>query len=205
MTDSGPGQAPDYNADSITVLPQPKTLYDYFDRMRERPAMWLGSGNLSALWDFANAYQCALSTHGIDEKLDPPFEEFHEFCAHYFKSASAAGWCRIILADNFGQEEQALRQFFPLFDQFRAREDVLLGRRSAMAFAHELMFQQTKWRAALPDLDQVLTVCEELVRSIFRARIAHEYDSVVRDLEGIAETHDSVARILAVAKCLGSS
>jgi hypothetical protein len=201
MTPDIPKDSSGYDAGSIQIeaTPQPTNLYDFIDRMRQRPAMWLGTAGLTALRNFTDAYQVALQTHGIDEHLDPPLHEFHDFCARYFQSTSVAGWCNIILADNFGQEEQALRQFFPLFDEFRARVDVMRGRRIVIAFSNELMFQQTKWRAALPGFDQVLKDCEGAVQNIYRARVAHAYDTLLAELEWIASTNASVRTILDAA------
>lgn len=184
---------------TIIDVDAPGTLYDHIDRMRERPAMWLGEATLTAMWRFTDAYQFALRQHGIDEHLDPPFGEFHDFCARYFQSASEAGWCRIILADNYGQEEQALRQFFPLFDQFRAREDVMRGRRIVTAFSRKIAFEQAAWRASLTAFDQTLAACKQALCDGYRARIAHEYDAVLRELEGIAKTNTGVLAILSEA------
>jgi hypothetical protein len=169
------------------------------DRMRERPAMWLYDATLTALWRFINGYQCALQQHGIEEHLDPPFGEFHDFCARYFQSSSQAGWCNITLADNFGQEEQALRKFFPLFDEFRARVDVMRSRRIVTAFAREIMFNQMAWRERLPTFDQTLERCKPALCDAYRARIAYEYDAVLRELERLAEHDRGVAGILAAS------
>jgi hypothetical protein len=184
---------------------QPGTLYDQIDRMRQRPAMWLGEATLTALWRFTDAYQFALTQHGIDEHLDPPLHEFHDFCARYFQSASEAGWCRIILADNYGQEEQALRQFFALFDEFRGRVDVMKGRRTMTAFALEIMFNQARWRTELLRFDEALAACREPLCAAFRARIAHEYDTALREVELIADTNASVSAVLEVARKIAAA
>jgi hypothetical protein len=178
---------------------KPGTLYDHIDRMRVMPVMWL-----TAMRRFTEAYQFALRQHGIDEHLDPPFQEFHGFCARYFQSSTTAGWCNIILADNFGQEEQALREFFTLFDQFRAREDVMRGRRIVTAFAREVAVHQQAWRARFPDFDRTLEACKPALCNAYRARIAHEYDAILRELERIAEQDAGVAAILDSAVKLGS-
>jgi hypothetical protein len=175
---------------------KPGTLYDQIDRMRQYPAMWLGEGTLTALWRFTDAYQFALTQHGIDEHLDPPLHEFHDFCARYFQSASEAGWCRIILANHYGQEEEALGHFFALFDEFRARVDVMKGRRIVTAFAREMMFNQAKWRAELLGFDEALSACREPLRAAFRARVAHEYDAALRDIELVADANATVRAVL---------
>jgi hypothetical protein len=192
--------APEYDATMVPMQPppQPATLYGVIDSMRERPAMYLGEATLTALWRFINGYEAASHLHGIEEERDPPFGEFHEFCARYFQSSATAGWCAIILADNFGQEEQALRQFFPLFDEFRARVDVMHGRRVVTAFAREISFNQAAWCARLPEFERTLEACRPTLCSAYFARIAHEYDAVLRDLERIAEQDAGVAAVLAV-------
>jgi hypothetical protein len=182
----------------IVINPnQPGTLYDQFDRMRQRPAMWLGEASLTALWRFTEAYQFALTQHGIDERLDPPLHEFHDFCARYFQSASEAGWCRIILANYYGQDVEALVHFFSLFDDFRARLDVMKGRRIVTAFAREIMFNQVQWRSEFPRFDEALAACREPLCAAYRARVAHEYDAALRDVELIAVTNTTVRAILA--------
>jgi hypothetical protein len=175
---------------------QPGTLYDQIDRMRQRPAMWLGEATLTALWRFTDAYQFALTQHGVDERLDPPLHEFHDFCARYFQIAAEAGWCRIILANHCGQEDEALGHFFALFDDFRARVDVMKGRRILTAFARDMMFNQVKWRTELSGFDAALAACREPLCAAFRARVAHEYDAALRDLELIAVTNATVRAVL---------
>jgi hypothetical protein len=175
---------------------KPGTLYDQIDRMRQHPAMWLGEATLTAMWRFTDAYQFALTQHGIDEHLDPPLHEFHDFCARYFQSASEVGWCRIILAHHCGQEEEALGHFFPLFDNFRDRVDVMKGRRIMTVFARDMMFNQAKWRTELSGFDEALAACREPLCAAFRARVAHEYDAALRDVELIAMTNTTVRVVL---------
>jgi hypothetical protein len=201
MTQDIPKDRPGYDVGSIQIPsgPQPTNLYDHIDRMRERPALWLGSAELTALRNFIDAYQVALQTHSIDEHLHPPIYDFHDFCARYFQSTSVAGWCNIILADHFGNEEAALGHFFSLFDDFRDRVDVMKGRRIVTAFAREIAFNQPNWRVTLPDFETVLTACREPLCAAFRARIAHEYDAALRAIEVIASTNPSVLAILDAA------
>jgi hypothetical protein len=175
---------------------QPGTLYDQIDRMRQRPAMWLGEATLTALQRFTDAYQFALMQHGIDEHLDPPLGEFHDFCARYFQSASEAGWHRIILANHYGQEEEALVHFFTLFDDFRARVDVMKGRRIITAFAREMLFNQAEWRREVSDFDTALSACREPLCAAYRARVAHEYDAALRNVALIAVTNTTVRAVL---------
>jgi hypothetical protein len=176
------------------------TLYDEIDRMRVMPAMWLGEESMTTLWHFTNAYQLALRQHGIDEKLDPPFHEFHDFCARYFQAAAEAGWYRIILAHHYGQEREALGHFFPLFDFFRERVDVMKGRRVMTAFAREMTFEQSAWRSRVRDFDQVLQDCKPMLCAAYRARVAHEYDASLRDIENLAANNDGVRAILESAR-----
>jgi hypothetical protein len=178
------------------------TLYDQIHRMRQRPAMWLGEATLTAMWRFTDAYQFALRQHGIDENLDPPFDEFNDFCARYFQVAAEVGWCRIIVANHCGQEDEALGHFFALFDQFRDRVDVMKGRRTVTAFAREVTFNQSHWRASVADFDAVPSLCGQSLCDAYHARVAHEYDAALRAIEMIALNNASVKLVLGHASVI---
>jgi hypothetical protein len=175
-------------------------LYEHIDKMRVMPAMWLGEATITALKRFIDAYQFALEQHGIEEQLDPPFHEFHDFCAKYFQAAAEAGWCRIILSDHYGQEEEALAHFFALFDDFRERTDVMKGRRVMTALAREVYFNQSHWRERLRDFDSALALIRQPLCASYRARIAHEYDAALREIEAIAERNADVRLLLQAAR-----
>jgi hypothetical protein len=78
------------------------------------------------------------------------------------------------------------------------------GRRIVTAFAREIAFNQMAWRARFPDFDRTLETFKPALCTAYRARVAHEYDAVLRDLERIAEEDAGVAAILDSAVKLGS-
>jgi len=99
-------------------------LYQEFETMRHRPALWLGSMNLTALRNYANGFAGGIDKfvkYRFDELFPLPFWFFHEFVArHYGWYESTAGWCNIILKEMQHAEEKGLLIFYELFDVFKA-------------------------------------------------------------------------------------
>jgi hypothetical protein len=67
------------------------------------------------------------------------------------------------------------------------------------------MFQQTKWRAAFPDLDRLLAKCHPPLCDAYRAHIAHEYDAILQDLEHLASDDTAIDTILNTARTKAKS
>jgi len=105
------------------------TLYELFDLVRQRPAMYFGSGKLSDFRAFLAGFQVAQDLHEVDfaAKEEPDFGRFSEWVAqHYGWEESTAGWKNIILHE-VGDEEDGLTQFFRLVDDFRARRKLAIA------------------------------------------------------------------------------
>ena len=100
-----------------------RTVYDLFDMIEHKPALFLGEHSLSALSFFFNGYTSALMAHELDlADEEPAFGGFHDYVAsHYQWRESTAGWRRIILKEAGGDEVAALDSFFSLLRAFRGR------------------------------------------------------------------------------------
>ena len=99
----------------------PKSIFELLKHVefRKRPAMWLGAAEISKLRVFIEGYCHACSDHNMQMEMIPPFGWFHEWARHKFHwSESTAGWDRIILQENNGDEFQALENFFEVYDEF---------------------------------------------------------------------------------------
>ena len=98
--------------------------YALIDKIRPRPAMYLGENSVSILNAFLGGYLTAAFEAGIslvDE--NPPFEEFHDWVAMrlgYYESTS--GWSKMLLAAEGGNEAKALERFFVYLDEFKQRK-----------------------------------------------------------------------------------
>jgi hypothetical protein len=100
----------------------PSNLYDYIELQTRNNGMFIGSRNVTALWHHIGGFQMACITNGIKEQLDPDFSEFHAYVlSYYMLSSTTRGWHSIILALNYGNEEQAWEEFHKIFALFRQK------------------------------------------------------------------------------------
>ncbi|MEH2350995.1 MAG: hypothetical protein V7K55_23920 [Nostoc sp.] len=103
-----------------------KNIYEILEMMRPRPQMFLGQRSLTALRGFISGYFFAMEENGIlIEEENPPFSQFHDWVARYYKwYESTAGWKNIILRE-VGDEAKACDVFFELLELFKQRFLVL--------------------------------------------------------------------------------
>lgn len=89
--------------------------------IREKPTLYLGENSLTGLWHFLRGYRMAEGDHGIDDviQMPPDFLDWVAYRLHFYDSTS--GWLRMIL-DRVPDERAALKRFFELLDDHRARE-----------------------------------------------------------------------------------
>lgn len=96
--------------------------YEFIEKIRTRPGMWLGSNSVTALQHFLNGCRFALQEIGNDkaDTLFPlDFYFMHEYTGFLFDLSDTAGWRNHILWKCGGDEEKALFKFFELFDEFK--------------------------------------------------------------------------------------
>lgn len=76
-----------------------KSIYDIFEMVRERPAMYTGSFSLQSLRNFCNGFEFGVNNCGYELSRADKFDGFHDFVASELNfSASTAGWANMILA-----------------------------------------------------------------------------------------------------------
>jgi hypothetical protein len=106
-----------------------KNIYELLVLIRQRPGMYLGQRSLTALRSFIDGYYFALRENNIlvEEEI-PPFWQFHDWVARYYKwYESTAGWKNIILKE-VGDEAKACDVFFELLELFKQRSPVIKHR-----------------------------------------------------------------------------
>ena len=93
-----------------------KNLYDSLDKMRERPAMYLGEKSISRMEAFIMGFY-----EGSNDEIteNPPFDGFNDFVGKFYGKYTTAGWKNLILSDHYGNEKEALDRFFVLLDEYR--------------------------------------------------------------------------------------
>lgn len=96
--------------------------FKLIEKIRSRPAMFLGDLSITKLKVFIDGYIFAINDYNIaDSKtIQPlPFCFFHEYvacCYNFYESTS--GWLNMILTQ-VDNEEEGLALFFKLFDEFK--------------------------------------------------------------------------------------
>lgn len=76
-----------------------RSVYDVFELVRERPAMYIGTVSLHGLRNFSDGFQMGVDSCGYKMSDTPDFRGFHDFVAQELKfSSSTAGWANMILA-----------------------------------------------------------------------------------------------------------
>lgn len=97
-----------------------KTIKDLVETIRARQRMYIDEPRISSLRSFIDGFTFALHINHIkleDETI--PFWFFYEWVSHHYNwGESTAGWCHIILKENKGDEEESLKVFFDLYDEF---------------------------------------------------------------------------------------
>jgi hypothetical protein len=113
MTDSTPPHdlGPDRHAD----------LYSYIDLIRTRPGMYIGGQTVSLVAYHIAGYEAACRWKGVEERLDPPWYDFHEYVRERTGfGESTSGWSNMLLHYCGSDEAKALGLFFTMFDAFRS-------------------------------------------------------------------------------------
>jgi hypothetical protein len=113
-----------------------KNLYNSLDKMRERPAMYLGSHSITRMEAFISGFYEG-STDEVSE--NPPFDGFNDFVGKFYGKYTTAGWKNLILSDHYGDEKEALDRFFVLLDEFRENPNKPNSRGIILRFLHVAM------------------------------------------------------------------
>jgi hypothetical protein len=99
--------------------PQSEYLYQILQDIQTRPGMYLGNCSITRLRAFLDGYGSARADLGLPEtEQEKAFNGFQAWIQKRFNITAAQGWDRIILAHSTNEQE-ALTQFFELFQQFQ--------------------------------------------------------------------------------------
>lgn len=96
-----------------------QNVYELLARMKERPAMWLGTFKISLLEAFLNGFGCAQFSEVGQPSAWPPISLLTDWTAHKLKQGGSPGWARILTRHCQGDEEAALHLFFDLLEEFK--------------------------------------------------------------------------------------
>ncbi|MGB3650019.1 MAG: hypothetical protein WBA41_02265 [Rivularia sp. (in: cyanobacteria)] len=96
-------------------------LYEMLNRIKKRPAMYLGKNFIFSLQVFLAGYNGAKREMGLSPtEQEQEFEYFLNWIRKRFKIETNQSWASIILFYS-ADENKALDTFFELFDEFLAQ------------------------------------------------------------------------------------
>ena len=178
-----------------------ETLYQVLDKMRERPALYIGEYSITALYHFVQGFFMACDG---GTKEVPNFDGFNNFVGKYYGEYTTAGWKNLILSDHFGNEQEALRQFYTLLDAFRAMRNApsardIVHRLLYVAFIHfrgesheigknlmqdddDIVKNASEIRAELWKINRVADLLHNATNPMKRATYSFEYDEILQNI-----------------------
>ena len=101
-------------------------MHSVIERIRKRPALYLGGESIAALWHFILGYRLAKLDYKIVESsksiLPLSFSLMHEYVGFRLGIKDEKGWCNDILDSCEGDEKAAFYKFFEFYDDFYSAE-----------------------------------------------------------------------------------
>ncbi|ARS41322.1 hypothetical protein CA265_17340 [Sphingobacteriaceae bacterium GW460-11-11-14-LB5] len=170
----------------MNQITKAKNLYEFIDLTKVRTAMYIGDESLSALYFCIGGYYWACGINGTDEKLQPDFSLFHDFVANYYLYRdSTAGWKNIILAENFGDEKRALKEFYKLFDMFRTMPKIINAKKILFKILDQLINGTILTKISNEQLSISL---KDLAHRLEESKFYSNYKEILSDLEELAKS-----------------
>ena len=113
------------NPQATPPITADNNFYQLLDKIKTRPALYLGKRSIFSLQAFLDGYTCAYRQLAIPvTEQEQEIAEFQDWIEKQFNQPSTQSWARIILFYS-EDESQALDTFFQLFEDFLQRESSL--------------------------------------------------------------------------------
>jgi hypothetical protein len=156
-------------------------LYTSLDKIQLKPALYIGKHSISALESFICGF---LEACNYENSETPSFAGFNDFVGEFYGKYTTAGWKNLILADHFGNEEEALTRFFVLLNEFRKETNAPSSRNIVFRLLHVAMLDfraedDHKRQSQIADL--LHHVSNQLHTAAFGG-ISVWYDSILEDI-----------------------
>ncbi len=101
-------------------------MHSVIERIRKRPALYLGGESITALWHFILGYNLAELDYKIEKSsksiLPLSFSLMHEYVGFRLGVKDEKSWCNNILDSCGGDEKAAFYKFFEFYDDFSSAE-----------------------------------------------------------------------------------
>lgn len=96
-----------------------KNIYEYFDRIYQRPWMYLWKLDIQFLHIHSEWYRLFFVIHWIEQKEEPSFRLFHDYIAVILWYESSTAWWANMLNEYYKDPKIALDKFFEHLDDFK--------------------------------------------------------------------------------------
>ena len=92
------------------------------EKLRHRPALYIGSKNINLLYAYIGGIECVLSENWT-KNIEKGFSaEFYKWIIKKYPTTLTVNWNTIILKQAGNNEEAAVELFFLLFDEYLKEE-----------------------------------------------------------------------------------
>lgn len=175
-------------------------FYEELEKIKARPAMYVGDTKLSSIRHFIGGYFNAFLLNGFQETSEPDYGLFHDFVARYYGwNESTAGWFNIIMAECYNNEYDGLNEFFKLIDLFK-QTPVIPDARKILFKVLEVFIQNPSLQSVLEAQknESALAFIRKLPQNLYRAN-HHYYKTLLEELNEIASSCQIVAALLQTA------
>jgi hypothetical protein len=166
------------SADEIKTTTE-ANLYDILDKIRECPALYTGEHSLSAIYHFINGFYMA---HNHKTFETPSFDGFNDFVGKFYGKYTTAGWKNLILADHFGNEEEALTRFYVLLDEFRSTSNKPNSRAIVVKLLDKGIADLAELKENKTDLKNLLHLISSQLNTAIYGGISVWYDTILDDI-----------------------
>ncbi len=156
-------------------------LYTILDKMRERPGMYLGAASLTLLGSFIDGIYEGCN---YENSETPAFSGFNDFVGNYYGKYTTAGWKNLILADHFGNEEEAIKRFFEILDEFRLAENRPSSRDIIYRLPHVAMldFRAEDEHNRQSQIADLLHHLSNQLKETSKNGYSFEYDNILQNI-----------------------
>ena len=98
-----------------------KNIYDYLERLKNKPWMYIWENNIDKLHIHLEWFKMFWYINNIKNHSNPPFDLFHDYIWVEYWYYESTSWWSWILADQYWAWKEALDKFFEHLENFKEK------------------------------------------------------------------------------------
>lgn len=169
----------------MTQTDKIRNIKDYLAQLRLRPGMYIGENKITKLHDHLLGYRMAIIFNKCNDQIDKDFfDNFNDFVCSYYDINTNSGWSNLILEQTFGNEEEALKTFFELYDLFATKTQTNSSRKIVMTLFDSLVYNQNSLKEKLGEnFSIILEETFDLIKDNVITNSKYDFDYVLDQLK----------------------